>query len=401
MRLKTLPIFLAFLLMGVADAMGPMSDAVKDKYGLTSFISTLVPSAAFIAFALISVPGGMLAARIGKKAVLLLGLALATAAVAVPAFGEPTYPLLLASIFVLGVGTTFLQVAGNPIMRDVSDPGDYSRNLALAQGIKGVGSCSSTYLVTAVMTMALFKSMGWRGAFPIFFVLMALALVMVLTLKVQETKVAEPPSIGSSLALLGRPMFAMAVLGIFLYVGAEVCMGRFLKPTLRGFGLDLDKATLLGPTLFFACLTFGRLVAGSVKVSPRTFFRLAASLGLAGLIIMMFGSQTLFYVGIVLAGLGFANIWPMLFSITVEEKPECANELSGLMCMAISGGALIPPAMGLLIDSNSLDPKHPGPINPIAYIVPAICFAYLLLLSLRGGSKVAPVVAPAPATVKK
>jgi fucose permease len=81
-------------------------------------------------------------------------------------------------------------------------------------------------------------------------------------------------------------------------------------------------------------------------------------------------------IGVVLGGLGFANIWPMLFSITVEEKPECASELSGLMCMAISGGAIIPLIMGKLRDSG---------MTHLSFIVPAACFAYLLLLSLKGG----------------
>ena len=74
MRLKTLPIFLAFLLMGVADAMGPMSDAVKNDYKLSNVLATLLPFFVFIAFAVFSVPGGLLAARIGKKKLLLLGL---------------------------------------------------------------------------------------------------------------------------------------------------------------------------------------------------------------------------------------------------------------------------------------------------------------------------------------
>ena len=55
----------------------------------------------------------------------------------------------------------------------------------------------------------------------------------------------------------------------------------------------------------------------------------------------MTGIQSLAIPGVIAAGLGFANIWPMLFSLTIEDKPECANELSGLMCMAISGGALV------------------------------------------------------------
>src|SRR6266568_56599 len=122
--MKTLPIFLAFLVMGVADAMGPMSDTVQKQYQLSNVMAALMPFFVFIAFAVFSVPGGLLAARIGKKKVLLLGLALNTLAVGIPAFLNPPFALLLPCIFLLGVGTTLLQVAGNPIMRDVNGAGD-------------------------------------------------------------------------------------------------------------------------------------------------------------------------------------------------------------------------------------------------------------------------------------
>lgn len=377
MKIKTLPILLAFLLMGVADAMGPLSGAVQENFQLSRFVATLMPFFVFIAFAIFSVPGGVLAARIGKKKVLLLGLGLNTIAVAVPAFANPTYPLLLACIFLLGVGTTFLQVAGNPIMRDVSPEGQYSRNLALAQGFKGIGSSVSAFLPAVIGGIGVLAAMGWRGAFPIFFALMALAFVLVAMMKIDETKADVPPGIGSSLALLGNPVFALAVLGIFLYVGAEVCMATFLQPALAAVGFDAKQSALLGPSMFFIILTFGRLVAGMVNVSPYTFFRLSALLGLAGAGLIMTGSSALTIVGVVLGGLGFANIWPMLFSITVEEKPERSSELSGLMCMAISGGAIVPLVMGRLVDAEIA--------LSIAFIVPAICFGYLLLLSLKGG----------------
>jgi fucose permease len=393
MKLKTLPIFLAFLLMGVADAMGPMSDAVQKEYKLSNVLATLLPFFVFIAFAVFSVPGGLLASRIGKKKLLLLGLGINAVAMAVPSLMAPGFALLLACIFLLGVGTTFLQVAGNPIMRDVSPEGAYSRNLSLAQGIKGIGSAASTKLVTAITAIAVFAGMGWRGAFPLFFILMAVAFVAVALLKVEETKVDAPPGLGASVSLLGEPVFALAVLGIFLYVGAESCMGRFIFPSLKNMGLDVKTASNFGPAFFFLLLTAGRLLGGAVLtvMTPRTCFRLSALLGLFGAGALMTGSKALAIAGVCAAGLGFANIWPMLFSITVEERPERANELSGLMCMAISGGALVPLAMAKLQDLN---------FGALAYIVPAVCFAYLLLLSLKGGGKAGAAAKPSPSTAQ-
>jgi MFS transporter, FHS family, L-fucose permease len=380
MRFKTLPIFLAFFLMGLADAMGPMSDGVKNQYALSNLVATLLPFVVFIAFAVFSIPGGLMAARIGKKRLLLLGLGLNAVALLIPSIHMPSFALLLGCIFVLGIGTTFLQVAGNPIMRDVSPAGAYGRNLSFAQGIKGIGSTLSTYLISAMAGLAMFQGLGWRGAFPLFFVLMALAFLSVASLKIEEAKTDKPPSLGSSLGLLKEPVFLLAVIGIFLYVGAESCMGRFLNPTLQSFGMDAQTANKWGPTLFFLTLTVGRLLGGAILtfMSPRYCFRLSALLGVLGAGILMTGTSGLAIPAVIAAGLGFANIWPMLFSITIENKPECSNELSGLMCMAISGGALVPLLMGWMVDMDW---------KTTAFIVPFACFVYLLLLSLRGERK--------------
>ncbi len=376
MQFRTLPIFLAFFLMGLADAMSPMSDGVKRQYELSNLVATLLPFFVFIAFAIFSLPGGLLAARIGKKKLLLLGLGLNAIALLIPSLQMPSFALLLGCIFVLGIGTTLLQVAGNPIMRDVSPEGAYSRNLSFAQGIKGIGSTLSTYLIAALTGIALFQGMGWRSAFPLFFVLMVLAFFAVMYLRVEETGADTPPSLKSSLSLLKEPVFFLAVLGIFLYVGAESCMSRFLNPTLQSFGMQAEAANKWGPTLFFLMLTIGRLLGGLALalMSPRSCFTLSAILGLLGSGGLLAGSYGLAIPSIIAAGLGFANIWPMLFSITVEKKPERANELSGLMCMAIAGGALVPLLMAWLTDLGW---------GAKAFIVPSLCFLYLLLIALR------------------
>jgi fucose permease len=129
-------------------------------------------------------------------------------------------------------------------------------------------------------------------------------------------------------------------------------------------------------------LTIGRLTGGAVLtvMKPRTCFRLSALLGVVGGVLLMTGSKPLAIAGVFASGLGFANIWPMLFSLTVEEKPDRASELSGLMCMAISGGAVVPLVMGQMVDMGQ---------KSIAFVVPGVCFGYLLLISLKSGKKAA------------
>jgi FHS family L-fucose permease-like MFS transporter len=390
MRLRTLPIFLVFFAMGFVDAMGPLASTIQKQYSLSGFMAGLLPAFAFVAFAIFSVPGGVLTARIGKKMMMLLALALVALGVLVPTVAVPGFALLLAGVFVLGVGTTFLQVAGNPIMRDVSDEGRFASNLSLAQFVKGVGSVVSTFLVGRLAV----GELGWRRVFPVFLALTVVALLSVLALKVKETRAEVPPSVASSVSLLGEPAFGLAVLGIFLYVGAEVGMNTWLGPRLEaiGFttenvrfaGLDLGRAsTALGSTLFFVGLTLGRLLGSGILgvMSSRAFFRLSAALGLAGILGVLSGLPALAVTGVALAGLGFANIWPVLFSLTVEARPERAAELSGLMCMAIFGGAVLPPLMGRINDTVGMT---------AAFLVPLASFVYLLGLSMRGGRRPLP-----------
>jgi FHS family L-fucose permease-like MFS transporter len=249
--------------------------------------------------------------------------------------------------------------------------GRYARNLTFAQFVKGVGSVGSTALVAWLAV----GEMGWRRAFPVFLALTVVGLVTVTLLKVQETRSDEPPSIASSLALLKEPAFAFAVLGIFLYVGAEVGLSTWLGPRLEALGLPGDRAKFLGPTLFLASLTVGRLLGSGVLslVPARAFFRISAALGVLGLLAVLSGVAPLAVAGVVACGLGFANIWPVLFSLTVEERPQRSAELSGLMCMAIFGGAVLPPLMGKLKDVVGMGP---------AFLVPLAAFAYLVVLSL-------------------
>jgi fucose permease len=225
--------------------------------------------------------------------------------------------------------------------------------------------------------------MGWRAIFPVFLVLTLLCLAALFAVEVEEAEADHPPSIVGSLALLKQPAFGFAVLGIFLYVGSEVGLTTWLAPRLEALGFDKVRAGLLGPTLALGSLTVGRLVGSLVlrALSPRRFFQISAALGGLGIGCLMSGIPILAVTGVLACGLGFANIWPLLFSITVESCPHRSAELSGLMCMAIFGGAVLPPAMGALVD---------GAGYTAAFAIPLLAFLYLFGLALTGPETIRP-----------
>jgi FHS family L-fucose permease-like MFS transporter len=392
LRFRTLSIFLGFFVMGFVDAVGTLVGFAQKQFHLSGAQAGLLPFFGFIAFALFSVPAGVVADRKGKKFLLVASLAVVLAGQLIPSFSVARYSLLLGAIFLIGVGMAALQVAGNPIMRDVSAPGRYARNLTFAQFIKSLGSISGPYLTAQLIVLGF----AWYHVFPVFAAVTVLTLLLVAALPVTETHGDEvPASVGSSFALLAEPPVALAVLGIFLYVGAEVGLNSWLATLLaRDFGMDLgSSATRLGPGLFFIALAAGRLLGSGVLsfMGARRFFLVSALMGLAGLGALLFGSRPLALAGIACCGLGFANIWPLIFSLTVESRPERSGALSGLMCMAIFGGAVMPALMGLVADHTGVR---------LAFLVPLAAFVYLTLLALgsRGATTPRPATAATTAT---
>jgi fucose permease len=386
LRFRTLPIFLGFFVMGFVDAVGTLVGFAEKEFHLTGAQAGLLPFCGFIAFALFSVPAGVLADRRGKKLLMVLSLAVVLAGQAIPSLSVARYGLLLGAIFLIGVGMAALQVAGNPIMRDVSAPGRYARNLTFAQFIKSLGSISGPYLTAQVIALGF----AWYHVFPVFAAVTLVTLLLVAALPVAESRGdAVPASVGSSFALLAEPPVARAVLGIFLYVGAEVGLNSWLASLLAGsFGMDLgSSATRLGPGLFFIALAAGRLLGSGVLsfMGARRFFLVSALLGLAGLGLLLLASRPLALAGIACCGLGFANVWPLVFSLTVESRPERSGALSGLMCMAIVGGAVMPPLMGLVADRAGVR---------LAFLVPLAAFVYLALLALGGRGTAAATATP-------
>jgi FHS family L-fucose permease-like MFS transporter len=374
---KSTPIFLAFLVMGFGDVSGPLTSQLQSDFALNNFQAGLVTFMAFIMFGLLSIPMGLYQDRKGRKHVLLMGLFAALVGMILPIIGNyESFILILGGLLFLGTGATMLQVAGNPIMRDVSPEGKYSRNLSFGQFVKAIGSLSGSLIP---ILAARYWGLDWKLLFPIYGGVMLLVVVILLVTRIDEKAISDKPAtLKSCLGLLKNPYVLLMVIGIFLYVGSEVSMSAKLPNFLEAkFDFDIKEKGLFGTLFFFLSLMTGRFLGGVILnwLSPKRFLiitSILSILGIAGLFIA--SSQVLAFGFILVIGLGFANIFPLIFSITVDALPERSNEISGLMVTAIIGGAFVPILFGAVADMAGL---------MAGFIVPGLCMVYILYIASR------------------
>ncbi|MCK4464626.1 MAG: MFS transporter [Bacteroidales bacterium] len=374
---RSVPVFLAFLCMGFGDAVGPFVGLAKEHFQLSNFMATLIQFVGFMMFFIVSIPMGIYQDKKNKKHVLGLGLIVALIGLVIPIFkGLESYAFFLLTVLLLGGGAAILQVAGNPIMRDVSPEGKYSRNLSFGQFVKAIGSLSGPIIPVIA---ARWLGAGWEVVFPIYSIALLITLVILSVTKIDEKKEegASPVTFASSFNLLGNGYVAMMVLGIFIYVGAEQCMSSGIPLLLNEkFGIDIESLGVAGTGLFFFALMIGRFLGGLIlnRMSAKSFLVTTVLFSFLGIIGLLAGPQAIVVVSILLIGLGFANIFPLIFSIAVDRMPERTNELSGLMVTAIVGGAILPLIMGKLADVSNIT---------IGLLVPLAGMLYIAYVALR------------------
>jgi len=396
MKARMLPVYLAFLCMGFGDVVWPLVGLVKDSFNVSNFQAQFMTFSGLIMFGVLSVPLGILQDKKGKKFIMNLGLVLAFIGLIIPIVngmygpridlagaGSGKFTILFFAILLLGAGATTLQVVGNPIMRDVSKEGQYSSNLSLAQSVKAIGSSLGFLLPPFALK---YFNLDWSILFPIYSILILINLLWFNSVKIEEKKSSEkkPASFASCLSLLGNGYVLMMVSAIFFYVGAEVSMSSSVPILMKEqFGI-VEFGLWVSWALFFLPILAGRFVGGLIlrKVKPNRFFIATVILAIIGLILMFVNVEFLMFLGIILIGLGFANIFPLIFSITIDHMPERTNELSGLMVMAIAGGAFIPPLTGFVADTFSL---------LIGFLVPFAAIIFILLTAVMNLKNLSPV----------
>jgi fucose permease len=371
MRL-VVPVLLSFFVMSFVDLVGIGKDRVAGDLELSDFILGLIPFAAFIWFFILSVPVGIIQARVGKKRMLNAGMIITGIGLFIPYFFY-NFVTVIAGFALLGIGNTIVQVSANPLLVDVVPGRRASSFLSFSQFIKAIGS------MLAAPLAAVFASRfgDWKLLFLVYGIISFLSVLWLGTVKIEETAASgTKASMASAFRLLGNSYILMMVLSIFLVVGIDVGFNYFSGKYLTArFGFE-EVSAQSGRSVYF----FGRMLgtfAGALiltKLSSTKGFLYSAILSIITILLIMIipASKAAAWILVFLIGLGVANIFPLVFSLTVQKFPGRSNEISGLMMMAISGGALIPPVMGLVSDSLGVVPGMG---------VLLFCAAYLLIVS--------------------
>lgn len=369
---KILPVLMAFFVMSFVDLVGIGKDYVNDDLHLSGFVLGFIPFAAFIWFFFLSVPIGILQSRTSKKFMLNIGMGVTGLGLLIPFFIY-NYFMVLVAFALLGIGNTIIQVSANPLIVDVVPDNRKSSFLSFSQFVKAIGSMIGAPLAAVFVS----RFGNWKLEFLVFGIVSILSVLWLGAIKIEETEQKEvKATLGSSFKLLNDNFVLLMVLSIFLVVGIDVGFnahsGQFL---ISQFGFDIKEAKL-GRSVYFLGRTIGTF-SGAImltKISSRKFFMWTSILGLVCLIaILFFKSHLIAWVLVFMIGLAVANIFPLVFSITIEKHPTRGNEISGLMMMAISGGAFIPLLIGWVSDISSV---------ALGMSILIICMIYLLSVSI-------------------
>lgn len=349
--LKILPVMFGFFIMGFVDIVGVSTSYVKNDFaGMNDTMVNLISLSCFLWFFLLSIPTGMLMNRIGRKKTVLLSFALHVAAMIVP-LAAYDFTAVLIAFALIGIGNTLLQVSLNPLVTNVIAGDKLTGTLTLGQFVKAVSSFLGPIIAAAVTGSIL----GWKMIFPIYAAISLLALVWLWLTPIAEQKVASADiSIGHTFSLLKDKYIVAFFIGILVLVGVDVGMGiTFPKLLMERCNLPLTDAGM-GNSVYFFARTVGAFLGGILlmKLPERKFFTASVFVALAGLAGMIFlhGLWSILAC-VAVFGIGYANLFSIIFSISMQRVPERANEVSALLIVGVAGGAVIPPVLGVITDA--------------------------------------------------
>jgi FHS family L-fucose permease-like MFS transporter len=385
---------LFFIFGGITSLNDVIIPKLKELFTLSYTQAMLVQFCFFTAYLVIGIPGARLVKRIGYMRGAVAGLAtmMAGCLLFIPASQTATYALFLLALFVLASGVVIVQVVSNPLISLLGKPETAHSRLTFAQGFNSVGTTVFPYFgsililgglaaVTAdqlsgveldayrtAETQAIVN--GYLG------IAAALAVVAGVVWLFRDALKGEKHEESTGLAgldLLKRPRFGYGALCIFLYVGAEVSIGSLIVSYLMQdhvMGLQEQAAgKLIG--LYWGGAMVGRFIGSAVlrMVSPG---KVLAGVALGAMALIGLSTQTsgdLSGYSLLAIGLMNAIMFPTIFTLACEKLGPRAADGSGIINVAIFGGAVVPLLTGVIADAT-------GSLG-LALLLPALCYAVI------------------------
>ena len=393
-----------------------LTPKLRAMFALTHAEANLTQFAFFIAYFIVSLPAGWLLGKVGYLTGVVIGLVVMAAGCLMftPAARLGVYPGFLLALFVLASGVTIVQVAANPLAADVGDPTQSHSRLTLAQAFNSlatmIGPSFGAYFILSrglggpypgtanPAALAAYRSAEAKVVqAPFLGIAVALVLLAVACWVFRRRgPPTKPQPIGSFADVLHNKRLMFGGAAIFTYVGAEVSIGNnmvnyLMLPTTLAMAAQTAGFLV---SLYWGGAMVGRFVGSAIlrKVSPPLVLAVCAVCAGALACVSALSAGVFAAATVLSIGLFNSIMFPTIFTLAIEELGEETPQGSGVLCLAIVGGAVVPLLTGLAADRFGL---------PHALFVPVVCYLWILAygLLIRSGRLDAPSLRPAGATL--
>ncbi len=370
----------------------PLIATLKASFNLTYTEALMTQLVSFAAYGLMSLPSASLLNRVGALRSILVALATMVCGcllVQVLA-GQQSYALILLALFALGMGITMLQVAANPLAAALGPPESSHTRLTFAQGFNSLGVVIGVNFGSALMlgdevlkagrepivdtAQRELALAGVSDAFGLIAAFLIATMAFVWTFRKHiESNDAPREAVSSPIAALKSRWAVCGAIAIGLYVGAEVSIGSIMINFLNQsevLNISLEKAGFYLANIYWMGALVGRFIGSGLltRISAPRLLGFAATAAAFLCATVVFTSGPVAAGAALAVGLFNSIMFPTIFTITLDRAGIARSATSGLLCVAIAGGAVLPLAVGLMADHVSLSISFAVPLAAYAAI---------------------------------
>ncbi|MCL1037007.1 sugar MFS transporter [Shewanella submarina] len=360
---------------------------LKSMFELSFTQAMLVQFCFFGAYFVVSLPAGYLVSRIGYQKGIVTGLLVAAlgSGLFYPSASLASYWLFLLAFFILASGITILQVAANPYVSVIGKPETASSRLTLTQAFNSLGTTVAPLIggwliFSDAMHSASAPQPGGEEVQLPYLALMGLLILLALVFfNLTLPRIKYEVSGGKITDVLRFPHLKLGAVGIFAYVGAEVGIGSFLVSFMMEShigGLTEAEASKYVSWYFGGAMT-GRFIGAWVMSRIEAGKVLATHAIMAAILVTvaMMTDGNLAAWSLVAVGLFNSIMFPTIFSLSIKDLGASTSHGSGILCLAIVGGAIVPLLQGLIADSSGIQ---------AGFILPIVCYIFIIYFGIKG-----------------